>query len=612
MRGAIADAAYARYRVVDGVIELQPIGAVTHALAVTDGSLEPAGLRLGTTKDLANDVTLSGAIEPAAYVTEIFSGDGTTAVFKLSAAPFRGPTPVRAVLTDSFNQVTANGLVDPRIWRVRDTGSHLNLGSQGLVLGGGNGIDGATTMTAIDALELGGALVLEAGSVSLGPGSDGVLLGLYTGKATRPTCVAGFDVRQSNGTTTLGALIQGTATGAPLALVNGHSYTMRLRLWSPEVQRIRQTYYVMVDGTVRSFGGGTVASSLSVVLELLDRGASSNTPATVLYDGTISNGPATGSFAAVNSVQLLGAMGYVRVTQTGSAWVTSTTSSGVTRTRLIGTAGEGVDCSLSAAGELQFFSGRVPAADERITVSYRRSQRAMARVQSATSVAAESKGGLPGVAQWSGGVTAPLTRSSEDCASAANAVLAMASSRSAALAGTYKAEDLPDVWPGDLVQLGAGSPVATEIQVRRAVLTDAGSAPELVRWSLELANDWADPRSLRLSSTIAADAVLPQPVLSASSVAGLSALTVVSVTATVIQLDTGVDPPSGGGFEVRRRDGAFGPGVDQDLVLRSPTRGFSIPRAGQIEQYFVRMYDGSTPPVYSRLSSAVFTDVPVS
>jgi hypothetical protein len=77
-------------------------------------------------------------------------------------------------------------------------------------------------------------------------------------------------------------------------------------------------------------------------------------------------------------------------------------------------------------------------------------------------------------------------------------------------------------------------------------------------------------------------------------------------------VDAGMVPPAGGGFEVRRRDGNFGPGVDQDLVLRSPVRSFSIPREGQVEHYYVRMYDGSTPPLYSRFSSAVFTDLPVS
>ena len=82
---------------------------------------------------------------------------------------------------------------------------------------------------------------------------------------------------------------------------------------------------------------------------------------------------------------------------------------------------------------------------------------------------------------------------------------------------------------------------------------------------------------------------------------------VVSLTDTALQVDAGTAPPVGGGFEVRRRDWSFGMGADQDLVLRSPVRSFSIPRAAQVERYYVRMYDGSTPPQYSRLSSAVFT-----
>jgi hypothetical protein len=30
-----------------------------------------------------------------------------------------------------------------------------------------------------------------------------------------------------------------------------------------------------------------------------------------------------------------------------------------------------------------------------------------------------------------------------------------------------------------------------------------------------------------------------------------------------------------------------------------------------VDRYFVRMYDGSNPPVYSRFSSAVFTNLPI-
>ncbi|MEO6911915.1 MAG: hypothetical protein ABI158_13430, partial [Edaphobacter sp.] len=108
-------------------------------------------------------------------------------------------------------------------------------------------------------------------------------------------------------------------------------------------------------------------------------------------------------------------------------------------------------------------------------------------------------------------------------------------------------------------------------------------------------------------------ALLPQSALTAvgNVLANLQQLQMVSATGTALQVDAGTAPPAGGGFEVRRRDWDFGPGVDQDLVLRSPVRNFSIPREGQAERYYVRMYGGSTPPVYSRFSSAVFTDLPM-
>ena len=56
----------------------------------------------------------------------------------------------------------------------------------------------------------------------------------------------------------------------------------------------------------------------------------------------------------------------------------------------------------------------------------------------------------------------------------------------------------------------------------------------------------------------------------------------------------------------------FGAGTGgMDLVLRSPVRDFSVPRAAQSERFYVRMYDGSTPPLYSQFSSALFVHASV-
>ena len=94
----------------------------------------------------------------------------------------------------------------------------------------------------------------------------------------------------------------------------------------------------------------------------------------------------------------------------------------------------------------------------------------------------------------------------------------------------------------------------------------------------------------------------------------LQQLAVTAVSSTSLTIDAGTAPPTGGGFEVRRHDGGFGTGTGStgsgDLVLRSPVRGFSIPRAAFEEKFFVRMYDGSTPPLYSRQSAAIVTHLP--
>jgi hypothetical protein len=608
--GRIASATYSAYRVVNGALTMQPAGTVTHALSDGDGTLQIAALQTSAVKELANDVTLSGEMEPAAYITETFEGDGTTTVFELAETPFRPKKTANSsdFLTDSFNE----GAFNSRVWQVADPGSHLGFGAAGLAMTGGNGLDGQTTLTAIDLVELGGTLVIEAGSLQLVAASTGIVCGLYTGVTQSSNCFAGYNVRQSGGATVAVPFVNGAEVGTVFTMLNGHTYTLRIRLHCVEAQRVLQAYYAIVDGAVQEFGGGVVQAPMSVVFELQDLGAASNTPATVLYDGAVASSPASCSFVAVNSVQLFGSMGYCRVTQTGSVWVASTLSSGAKVTRLIGVAGEGVDCTVSAAGKVTFLAGRIPVMGELVTVAYRGEQRAVARLENAASVAAEAAGGMPGTAQWLGKVMTPEARSSLDCENAALAVLSFSASRAAAVAGTYESVNPTDVWPGDILAVSSGGETMSVV-VRRVDIADGLAWPEVLTYRISFANDWAEGLGLKLSETIAADALLPQTAAATAGnvLANLQQLQVVSATGTALQVDAGTAPPAGGGFEVRRRDWDFGPGVDQDLVLRSPVRNFSIPREGQVERYYVRMYDGSTPPMYSRFSSAVFTDLPV-
>ena len=604
---AIASAAGASYRVISGEVSMAALGSVSHTFTTANDSLGESQLQLGTGRDLANDLTISGEMEAGTPMTEIFVGDGTTGDFALSAVPFSsGSVASRSIVSDEF----AAGVIDPQRWGGGDPGSHLSVGAGGLILTGGNGLDGQTTLIAESAVELGGVLLLEATAVSLGQGSDGVLLGLYSGSVSRATCIAGFDVRQANGATTLGCLVNGASAGTSATLATGHVYTLRIYLHATEPQRVRQSYLVMVAGALQQFGGGLVDAPLDVVFALEDLGVASNTPVTVLYDGGMASSTANALFAPVNSVQLIGTIGGLMAERMPPVWVRGTTSAGVTATRLAGATGTGSDFSLASAGTLRFFAGRVPAAGEQMTVRYRLGQRAVARVQSAASIAAEAKGGLPGEAVWQGRVLEPIARSSEDCAAAAAALLSVATSRAESVTGTYEGQNLPDVWPGDLAMFVTDSGLS-QVTVRHVQLRDGLAVPELVQCRLEVANDWVACSSIQTSGTLAADVGAVAPGSGASSVASLSGMQVVSVSTTALQIDTGIVAPSGGGFEVRRTDGGFGAGQTGGLVLRSAIRGITIPRGAQVERFYVRMYDGSTPPAYSRLSSGIVTNVPV-
>ena len=610
--GVAAASAYATYRVLSGELVMQPVGTATHLLDFDDGSangsLRPAALKIANVKELANDVTVTGELEPSAYVTEMFSGDGTTAVFQLAQTPFHvsRPTP----LADSFNTPA----IDRQMWSVTDPGSHIALGAGGLALSGGTGLDGQTTLTALNQVELGGTLMLEAANVQLTSLSDGVLCGLYAGVVQRANCFAGYNVRQSAGATIATPFVNGAEVGTSYTLLNGHSYTLRIRLHSLEMQRVLQAYYARVDGAIESFGGGIVASPMSLVFDIVDLGNASNTPATVLYDGSVTASPASCTFAAVDAVQLFGSIGAISVKQSGSAWIASTLPGGATATRLSGVSGSGADYQMDATGRVTFFSGRIPVAGETITVRYRTRIRAVARLEDPASVAAEAAGGVPGTARWLGKVIRPKARCSADCEAAAQAVLAIASSRSAAISGSYTAVNpAGDIWPGDVLNVTANGQTHSVV-VRTVAIADGHAAPELLIYRIAFANDWAESLGITLSEAVATDAYLPPTAASAPAqvLANLQQLMVVSATTAALQIDAGLDPPNGGGFEVRRRDWEFGPGPGADLVLRSPVRSFSIPRAAAQERFYIRMYDGSAMPLYSRLSAAVFTNLPVA
>lgn len=64
--------------------------------------------------------------------------------------------------------------------------------------------------------------------------------------------------------------------------------------------------------------------------------------------------------------------------------------------------------------------------------------------------------------------------------------------------------------------------------------------------------------------------------------------------------------------EVRWSDTGFGPANDRNLVGRFTARIFTVPRLSRTQDYFLRQYDNSSPTRYSRYSTALHLDYPLT
>jgi hypothetical protein len=83
------------------------------------------------------------------------------------------------------------------------------------------------------------------------------------------------------------------------------------------------------------------------------------------------------------------------------------------------------------------------------------------------------------------------------------------------------------------------------------------------------------------------------------------------VSSTTVQVDAGMAPGSGYGIEVRTNDYGWGQANDRNLLGRFSTQTFNLARLAETQDYFLRLYDSSSPPKYSRYSAALHVDYPL-
>ena len=612
--GQVASQARAAYRAVNGALTVSSVPGTVHPLNETDGSLNLAALAFTASvkRALANDVTVCGESEPVAYVTEYFLGDGTTTTFYLAQDPYFPAASKSTIISELFNEPQIN----PQVWCNSSASGYLSLGAGGLVMDGGNGIDGETLLTWLDPVEMGGTLLLEAVGVTLSPGSTGILAGFFMGQETQPSCIAGFQatVQTGTGAVTLQPMISGAPSGTSYAVNPANQYTLRVRVHCPEHERALAIYRSFGDSGAIACGGQPILSLGKLQLEIQEFvNGVGGTPVT-LYDGASANLPGVCMVAAASSINLIGTMRAINLTNLGSGWVVSTPPSGGPYTRRVGTTAEAAECHLERTGKVVFYTGFAPVAGEQIAVNYRTVGRAVGRAVNTASQAALTEAGSPAVAVWIGSVTNPPARSSADCLNAAQAMQQSAASVSALWSGTYKGNSTSfssDVWPGDALLLNAPSTnLNAQVVVRTGKVSYRASYPDLVEYAIQFANDWADDLAIKTSTTVPADAWLPAAI-APTVLANLTGLTVTTLNGSTVAINANVTPPTGGGFEIRLRDFAFMPGEDPTLVVRATLPNMTFSRLTANDRFYIRMYDGSTPPNYSEWSTALFINLPL-
>jgi hypothetical protein len=290
------------------------------------------------------------------------------------------------------------------------------------------------------------------------------------------------------------------------------------------------------------------------------------------------------------------------------------------RTRLVGSQTEGAECIILSTSAVQFFPENVPAMNELIEVQYRGLGRSLARVTDPARIAAEQNGSDDGVRGLVREVKAPSPRTSADCENAALALLDDAAGT--AWSGEYAAwsDFLPgngqDIFPGDAVNVNVASrEAAFEAIVREVGIEIKDLKEEHSFYKIQFADDVSTPLAFEFQTVTV---VLPLSLTAMTTaqvgsifLPDLTAAEITQATSTSVDVDAGVAPPTGGGIEVRWTDFGWGQDNDRNLAGRFSTQTFSLTRLAKIQNCFLRQYDNSTPPKYSRYTTALHLNIPL-
>jgi hypothetical protein len=619
----IAVLARCSYRDDNGEIFFAPLGTNTYSLAESAANFSPVDLQLKSVDRVINDLTVLGQLEPSAHVKNYFVGDGFTTKFYLSQKAFTRSNAIplysRTVLNETYAEL------DPTHWIVTDPTHVITVSGGQLRVAGGTGTDGQTVLSFIEKVELGGATVLEHGDFVFNAASDGIIGGLYPGRIAIAGCTAGFRITPAGANCNIQALVGGVVTGTTIATQAGHHYVFATQLYPTEVYRMQQVYHSSLHPSGVSRGGTAIACDVRVVMEVHDidptNPATQIASSTILYDDVVSNAPGFCTYALINAGNLQCSVAFTDIWLPVDVLVRSTLPDENTRTRTVGSLLDGAECRVSSEPALQFYPEYIAAANELIEVSYRGQGRATARVINNASVVAHRNAGAgdDGVRGSVRQIEMPVPRTSVDCETAA---LALLDGSGQGWTGQYRTWStfLPagaaDIFPGDGLAVNIPSRVAAFTAVVREVDVEISDiAGENSRYTLRFV-DAGDPSLDFLFATplIRQTQVLaPVDVTMIGSVylSDLTNAAITNVTSTTVTIDVGFVPVAGGGIEVRYTDAGWGVDNDRNLVGRFTSRSFTLTRYARAQSYFLKGYDGTSPPKYSRYATALCVDYPL-
>ena len=372
------------------------------------------------------------------------------------------------------------------------------------------------------------------------------------------------------------------------------------------------------SGAYVALAGGTMTGPLNLPADPTNP-ATQIAPAAVLFDDVLPNAPGFCTYALINAASIQCSLAFTYIWLPIDALVRGTLPGEAPVTILTGSLLDGAQCQVTTSPALEFYPEYIPAANELLEVSYRGQSHAIARVINSANIETHQRGGDDGVRGSVREVGLPLPRTSADCEIAA---LALLDDAGPGWSGEYQAwgQFLPgaaaDIFPGDGLAVDVPSRLATFTAVVREVdmqILDVDS--ETIRYTLKFV-DAGDP-SLDFAFVAAlmkqTQVLTPIDVTEVGSyyLDDLTDAEVTIVTSTTVTIDVGFTPVAGGGIEVRYSDEGWGPGYNGNLVGRYTSESFALTRYARAQSYFLRSYDGSSPPKYSRYSAALHVDYPL-